>query len=712
MSENAVNKKKAIKNLLDRPENFVNRELSWLNFNLRVLKEAGIKTVPLLERLKFISIAASNLDEFFMVRVAGLWSQYENGINKKDPSGLSVYEQLMKISMYAHNQVKLQYSYFFSLIKELKAQNIHLRQLKTLSENSKDSLYEYFIDRVYPVLTPMAIDASRPFPFIASKSLNIAIELITPDKEDAIAVVQVPSVLPRIIPVDENPTTRTFILLEDLIMTHIAELFSGCKIIALTPFRITRNADLDLQEEEAEDLLVEVQKSLKKRRRGDTVRLELFKTDNLHIKKFLVKSLELEPTDVYELKGPLDLTCFMGFALNIKGFDHLLHPPFIPQIPQDFINVDDYIELLRNRDILLHHPFESFDTVVKLLQNAAEDPGVLAIKQTLYRVSGNSPIVAALARAAENGKQVTVLVELKARFDEENNIIWAKRLEAAGCHVIYGFVGLKTHAKIALIVRQESFGIKRYVHLGTGNYNDTTAKIYTDMGIISSNEELGSDASAFFNMLSGYAEPPIWNKLIVAPRDLRQKVYDLIDTEIAYAAAGEEAHIIVKINSLIDKDVILKLYEASNAGVKIELIVRGICGIRPGLAGVSENITVRSIIGRHLEHTRIICCANGGNEQIFLSSADWMNRNLNERVELMFPVDSPENKERIKKVLNLYLKDNTKSHVLQCNGVYRKLTQKTVDAQEFLYEEIKAIVQENKTVSLESRMQPVSHHGD
>lgn len=566
---------------LNKPEYFFNRELSWLKFNLRVLKEAAVKTTPLLERLKFVAITASNLDEFFMVRVAGLWDKWEDGINVRDASGLTVKEQLDEISASAHEQVKLQYKYMLSILKELEGNGVRICRVGKISDKGRNWLDEYYREVVYPVLTPMAVDASRPFPFLANKTLNLAVELINQDEEKSMGLVQVPSVLPRLVEV-EGEEKRTFVFLEDIIIENCADLFNGCQILDVAPFRLTRDSDLDVDEDDIDNLLKEVEKSLRKRKRGAAVRLELNKTANLRIKKFLSDNLDLSEQEIFEINGPLDATCFFKFA-GLPGMWPWLYEPFVPQRPLELPDDSDLFAAIRKKDILLHHPYESFDPVVKLVNDAASDPKVLAIKQTLYRVSGNSPIVAALARAAENGKQVTVLVELKARFDEENNIIWARRLEQAGCHVIYGLVGLKTHAKIILIVRKEADGIKRYVHLGTGNYNDNTAKLYTDMGIMTANDQFGSDASAFFNLLSGYSEPPLWNKLVMAPLGLRNKIYELIDNEIAQVKAGNKGHIIVKMNSLIDQQVIQKLYEASIGGVQIELIIRGICGLRAGV---------------------------------------------------------------------------------------------------------------------------------
>ncbi len=671
---------------LNKPEYFFNRELSWLKFNLRVLREAGVKTTPLLERLKFVAITASNLDEFFMVRVAGLWDQYENGINKRDAAGLTVKAQLEEISKAAHDQMKLLNKYLLSLVKELREEGIYICRVSELSEKGRRWLEAYYQEEIFPVLTPMAVDASRPFPFLANKTLNLAVELTNQEGEDSMGIVQVPSVLPRLLEVP-GEEKRSFVFLEDVINEHCSDLYSGCKILDVVPFRITRDADLEFDEDDIDNLLKEVEKSLRKRTRGASVRLEIYNKANSRIRKFLYDNLDITEQEVYEINGPLDATCFFKFA-SLPGMWPWLYEPFVPQRPLELPDDSDIFKVLRERDVLLHHPYESFDPVVKFVSDAANDPNVLAIKQTLYRVSGNSPIVAALARAAENGKQVTVLVELKARFDEENNIIWARRLEEAGCHVIYGLMGLKTHAKIILVVRKEADGIKRYVHLGTGNYNDNTAKLYTDMGLMTANDQFGSDASAFFNVLSGYSDPPVWNKLVMAPLGLRKKIYELIDNEISIVKKGGTGHIIAKMNSLIDYPVIQKLYEASMAGVKIDLIIRGICGLRAGMDGISDNITVRSIVGRQLEHSRIFWFQGGGKEQLFLSSADWMPRNLNDRVELFFPVETPAHIERIKKVLDLYLRDNVGAHMMQSNGTYRRVTNRLepVGAQSTLYE--------------------------
>ncbi len=693
---------------IDKPDHFINRELSWLKFNSRVMDEARQLDKPLFERLKFIAITSSNLDEFFMIRVAGLKSQLAGGVSKIDPAGMSVAEQLAAVSETVHELVKEEYKVLRALCAELEQHEISLLQVRQLSEKAKQWVEQYFRHNVYPVVTPLAVDASHPFPVLASRSLNLAV-LLTRDKdEEQLAVIQVPAILPRLVEVPAQGKKRGFVFLEDVICEYCRELFKGYRIKEVAPFRITRNADLMIEEDEAEDLLAEVEKSLRQRKRGAAVRLELARHSGKRIREFLIAGIEVNDGDVYEINGPLDATCFFKFAA-LAGYDHLRYEPLIPQIPACIRECEDFYALLKQRDVLLHHPYESFEPVVDFIRNAAEDPQVLAIKQTLYRVSGNSPIVRALAQAAENGKQVTVVVELKARFDEENNIQWARRLEEAGCHVIYGLVRLKTHAKIALVVRQEGSEIKRYVHMGTGNYNDATARIYADLSLFTANDRFGADASAFFNLLSGYSDPPVWNKLVVAPFDLRQKVEELIEREIAFAASGQGGRIIAKMNSLIDKGIMLKLYEAAAKGVKIDLIVRGICGIRPGIPGVGKNISIRSIVGRFLEHHRILYLENGGEPRVFLSSADWMTRNLNERVELLFPVEDDVAAARLKEMLELMLKDNCKSHHMKSDGHYRRPEKRSappLHSQEEFYRQARAAAL-IAPLSLQDRLQPL-----
>ncbi len=658
------------------PENYVNRELSWIEFDYRVLSEARDKSLPLFERLKFLSITASNLDEFYMVRVASLKDMVHAKYTKPDIAGMKPSEQLEKISERTHELVSLQYStYNRSLLPTLKQNG--LRVISNHEDlNGKEGIYadRYFEKNVYPVLTPMAVDSSRPFPLIRNKSLNIAALLQKKSGEEDLefAMVQVPSVLPRIVELPAgNEGERTVILLEQIIERNMESLFLNYNVINAHPFRIMRNADLTIDEEEAVDLLEEIQKQLKKRQWGEAIRLEVEEKMDKRLLKVLKRELCISSSDIFEIAGPLDLT-FLMKMYNLKGFDHLKVVSYIPQQVPELMNEEDIFSNIRKDDILLYHPYESFDPVVNFVKTAAGDPEVLAIKQTLYRVSGNSPIIAALAEAADNGKQVSVLVELKARFDEENNINWAKKLEKAGCHVIYGLVGLKTHSKITLVVRREEDGIRRYVHLGTGNYNDSTAKLYTDLGLMTCNTQIGEDATAVFNMLSGYSEPLHWNKLVVAPIWLRARFLKMIRRETNNALAGRPAHIIAKMNSLCDKEVIAALYEASCAGVKVELIIRGICCLKSGVPGLSENIAVHSIIGNFLEHARIFYFENDGSLELYLGSADWMPRNLDKRVEIMFPVEDEKSIRQILYVLNTELADNVKAHILKPDGTYEK----------------------------------------
>jgi polyphosphate kinase len=659
------------------PKYYINRELSWLEFNDRVLDEARDNTNPLLERIKFLAITSSNLDEFFMIRAASLNDQVKAGYNKADIAGLTPKQQLNRISVRTHVLVEKQYSTLNrSLIHLLGKSGINILSGSEVNDAQKEFLKEYFTNMVYPVLTPMAVDSSRPFPLILSKSLNIGILLKqrSGEKEHMFATVQVPSVIARIVelPGSSEKNGRYFIFLEDIIMMYLDTLFAGRKIICAHPYRITRNADLTIDEEEAVDLLLEIEKSLKKRNWGVAIRLEVDYLIDKRLLKILKNSLEIQQGDIYFIKGPLDLTFLIKMS-SFEGYEDIKYKPYEPQIPHELLGEKDMFRAIAKRDIFLHHPYDSFDPVVEFIEMASKDPNVLAIKQTLYRVSGNSPIVMALEEAAESGKQVMVLLEVKARFDEERNIQWAKKLEQAGCHVIYGLVGLKTHCKITLVVRNEESGIKRYVHLGTGNYNDITAKLYTDMGLFTTNEYFAADASAAFNMLSGDSEPPQWYKFEAAPVGLRKKLLSLIENERQNALAGEKAVIIAKMNSLVDQELIEALYSASSAGVEAKLIVRGICCLRPGIKGISENITVISIVGRFLEHSRINYFYNGGREDVFLSSADWMPRNLDGRVELLFPVEDSTIKEKIIDILEIQLMDTLKAKVLDCSGRYKKI---------------------------------------
>lgn len=658
------------------PKYYVNRELSWILFNHRVLNEARDKSIPLFERLKFLSITASNLDEFFMIRVASLKDMVHAGYEKKDIAGMTPSQQLAELNTAIHRLVDLQYStYNRSLLPQLSLKGLYvIRHHEQLSEEEAAYVDRYFQDNVYPVLTPMAVDSSRPFPLIRNKSLNIGamVHKKGSDGDLEFATVQVPSVLSRVVEVPSKEDTKKVILLEEIIERNIQKLFLNYDIVCAHPFRIMRNADLTIEEDEAADLLKEIEKQLKKRQWGEAIRLEVEEGIDARLLKIIKKELGIEEQNIYEIDGPLDLTVLMKLY-GLDGFSHLKATKFEPQQVPELPAGCDVFEEIRKGDILLHHPYQTFTPVVEFIRQAARDPEVLAIKQTLYRVSGNSPIIAALALAAENGKQVTVLVELKARFDEENNIVWARMLEKAGCHVIYGLVGLKTHSKITLVVRREEDGIRRYVHLGTGNYNDATAKLYTDIGMLTCSEVIGEDATAVFNMLSGYSEPLFWNKLSLAPLWLKEKFIYLIGREKKYAEEGKPAHIIAKMNSLCDRDIIEALYSASAAGVRIDLIVRGICCLRVGIPGVSENITVRSIVGNFLEHSRIFYFENDEHYEIYCGSADWMPRNLERRVEILFPVDRPELKEELLHILQNQLCDNVKASVLQPDGTYCKV---------------------------------------
>jgi polyphosphate kinase len=661
-------------------ERFTNRELSWLAFNKRVLSEAKDNHLPLMERLKFLSITASNLDEFFMVRVASLKDQVNAGYTKKDIAGMTSKEQIDAILKETHKFTTAQYNtYNRSFLPSLKKNGLKIvTEFEKLTEEQADYVDNYFQKEVFPVLTPMAVDSSRPFPLIRNRSLNIGALLMDKKKKGTIdfATVQVPSVLPRVvtIPTDGDNCT-TVILLEQIIEKNIQKLFLNYRVLCQAPFRVMRNADLSIDEDEAADLLIEIEKQLKKRQWGEAIRLEVEDNIDKRLLKTLRKEFNLSEDAIFKINGPLDLT-FLMKVYDIEGFDHLKEPKYIPQQPKMLDASRDLFEQIREHDILLHHPYETFDPVVNFVKKAASDPNVLAIKQTLYRVSSHSPIIASLAQAAENGKQVSVLVELKARFDEENNIVWAKKLEKAGCHVIYGLVGLKTHSKITLVVRKEEDEIRRYVHLGTGNYNDSTAKLYTDMGMFTSKTRYGEDATAVFNMLSGYSEPLVWNKLSLAPLWLRGKFLSLIEREKEHAKNGRPARIIAKMNSLCDPGIIEALYDASEAGVEIDLIVRGICCLRAGIKGLSEHIRVRSIVGTFLEHSRIFYFENNGNAEYYMGSADWMPRNLDKRVEILFPVEDPILQEEIYHILHMQLSDTKKAHLLMPDGHYVKVDQR------------------------------------
>lgn len=651
------------------PKFYNNRELSWLAFNERVLQEALNTKNPLLERLKFLAIFSSNLDEFFMVRVAGLLDQVDAGFNKpENKAGLTPKQQLEAISNKNRPLVDLEYKTLHDvIIPKLKKEGIQFLNIDQLSSKQLDELEQYFDEQIFPVLTPMAIDTHRPFPMLLNKTLNLAVVLKEMqeqalDEPYKVAIVQVPSLLKRFISLT-NDNEHTFILLEKVISHFIYKLFKGYEVVSTTEFRITRNADLTIHEEGARDLLKEIEKELKQRRWGNPVRLEI---RNNHfddwVMPYLIDQIDIHPKDVYFIDGPLDLTFLFSFYKELAPIkEHLVYQTLIPQPPRSLDHAEDLFVAASEKDIFLHHPYESFQTVIDFVTKAANDPDTLAIKQTLYRVSGDSPVIEALKTAAENGKQVTVLVELKARFDEENNVQWAKELDKAGCHVIYGMHLLKVHSKITLVVRRKHNKIERLVHLGTGNYNESTAKLYTDMGIITSNRKFGIDATNFFNYLSGFTEKPDFHHISVAPFNLKDEFITLVDQEIESHKQYGDGRIIAKMNSLTDKKVIIKLYEASQAGVKIDLIVRGICCLKPKIKGVSENIRVRSIVGRFLEHSRIYYFNHHGESKFFLSSADLMTRNMERRIEIMFPIYEGYIKQELTKVLSVLLTDNVNS---------------------------------------------------
>ncbi|CAB3393649.1 RNA degradosome polyphosphate kinase [Kyrpidia spormannii] len=678
----------------DNPAYYINRELSWLSFNERVLEEALDSSNPLFERLRFLAITSSNLDEFFMVRIAGLKEQIKTGSNVPDnKTKMSAMEQwdaalrrsrdFMRDQMHAWREV---------LVPLLEEAGISFIGAKQLNREQKAYISDLFDRMIYPVLTPMAVDASRPFPMLLNRSLNLAvlIESEDPEKEPYLfAFVQVPSVLPRFIKLPAEDGKLTYILLEEVIRMHLQDLFRGKHILSASPFRITRNADLTLNEDAAEDLLEEIEKELKKRKTADAVRIEVERDMHPYLREVLEEWEEVSPQEVFELEGPLDLTFLFRFV-NQDGFEAFRFVDYPPILPMDLRGEQDIFEAIRKRDILLYHPYESFEPVVHFVRQAAQDPQVLAIKQTLYRVGGDSPIVAALAEAAENGKQVTVLVELRARFDEEKNIVWAKKLEKAGCHVIYGLVGLKTHAKMILVVRREKDRLRRYVHLGTGNYNENTARLYTDFGLFTANELIGEDVSSIFNQLSGYSSLPELHHLRVAPWGLEEAFVEQIEEVIAHSTPEQPGRILAKMNALTDKEMIQALYRASCAGVQIDLIIRGICCLRPGIPGVSENIRVHSIVGRFLEHGRAYCFRAGRREKVWISSADWMTRNLERRVETLFPVLNPRLKRRVIGILETQLADNVKRRQLLSDGTYVRITpgeeEEPLNSQERLYE--------------------------
>jgi len=663
---------------------YLNRELSWLEFNARVLAEAENEQVPLLERLKFHAIVSSNLDEFFMVRVAGLKQQLTGDVGEIPPDGMTVNEALTAISSRVHQLAAQQMTSLEThLLPRLAEQGVVLVTPERLDATALAQLDERFHSEVFPILTPIAIDPGHPFPHLRNKSLNLGVMFMREGELEAgFGVVQVPMMLPRLLEVtgvktsDGHPAKHAFVLMEKLIGRHVGTIFPGVRLKGVYTFRVTRNFDLEIDEEEAEDLLQTIQQELRRRERGNAVRLEVAGEPTAASLAKLVKALKLDPErDVYRSSGVLNITDLLGLVPRDERRD-LRDEPYVPLAVPPLRDADDVFATIRESDVLLHHPYESFDSVVDLISRAADDPDVLAIKQTLYRAGGDSPIVKALARAAESGKQVTAIVELKARFDEESNIVWARTLEQSGVHVVYGLIGLKTHAKCLLIVRREKGKLRRYAHLSTGNYNPTTARFYTDISFLTARPGICEDASSLFNLLTGYSAPPKWNSLIVAPLGLHEAVLGLINRESEHARAGRPARITAKMNSLVDPDVIEALYRASQAGVQITLLVRGVCCLRPGVPKVSETIEVHALIDRFLEHGRIFSFANGGKDDVYITSADWMPRNFHRRVEVMVPIEDPVLRGRLQEILSTQASDNVKSWRLQSDGKYVRVVAK------------------------------------
>ncbi|MDW3860836.1 RNA degradosome polyphosphate kinase [Staphylococcus saprophyticus] len=674
---------------LNLPQYYNNRELSWLDFNYRVLQEAQDKNNPLLEQLNFISIFSSNLDEFFMVRVAGLQDQVKMGYDKpENKAQLTPKQQLVQIKLKNKEIVDLQYKRYNELIDDLKQYQVEIIKPEQLPDDLLPQLESEFKYGILPTLTPLGIDAYHPFPKLNNKSLNIFVDIDTEDDINS-AIVQIPSLISRFYSFNKGDK-QYIILIEDIITYFINDLFSGYTVLNTFTFRITRNADLTIHEDGAEDLLIEIERFLKERKRGTAVRLEVDGRQATHEDiVWIINQLDVHDNDVYFVDGPLDLTMLTDLVDHLSNkLKYLKYNKYVPQIPQSLGN-HNIFDLSLKRDIFFHHPYESFEPIVDFIREAAEDPNTIAIKQTLYRVSKDSPIINSLKNAAENGKQVTVLVELKARFDEENNVHWARMLEDAGCHVIYGMTHLKTHSKIALVVKRMNNKLTSFIHLGTGNYNDKTANIYTDMGLITTNAEIAEDAINFFNYLSGYSVKPEYNKLIVAPFDIRDVFLARIDNEIKSHRENGNGKIIMKMNSLTDKDIILKLFEASCAGVKVQLIIRGICCLKPGVPGISENIEVVSIVGRFLEHSRIYHFHNNGDDIIYLSSADAMTRNMIKRVEILFPVEDKNIAKRLLDYMNLQLSDNQKGRYQDELGQYHYIENNLspLNSQAFLMKE-------------------------
>ena len=655
---------------------FINRELSWLAFNDRVLAEARNASLPIHERIKFLSIVSSNLDEFFMVRVAGLKHQASGGIAELPADGMMPQEQLAAISERAHVMVTEQYRLWSKeLVPLLSANGLHILTREYLSAEQKNAARQAFQTQVFPALTPLAVDPGHPFPHLRNKSLNIAMVVRRGDRrrkkdatESSMAVVQVPSVLPRLVSMPATNGTA-FLLLEELISMHASDLFPGFAVEQSCAFRVTRNWDIDVDEEESIDLLASIQQELRRRDRGAAVRLEIDNAATPAIEAMLTSALKLSTSDVYRVEGPLQVSDLTAVS-DVDQRPENRVEAFVPSQPP-FMKEDSIFTAITQKDLLVHHPYESFDPVVRLLEEAADDPNVLAIKQTLYRTTGDSPIGRSLVRASENGKQVVVLVELKARLDEANNIAWARRMEDNGVHVVYGLIGLKTHCKVTLVVRREGNGIRRYVHIGTGNYNPATARIYTDVSLFTARPEIADDVTALFNLLTGYSTQPNWKRLAVAPNTLQTKVLEMIERETQKARKGEPARILGKMNALVDPVIIRALYAASQAGVEIDLLVRGICCLRPGVPGVSERIRVTSVVDRFLEHARVYAFGTGTATDVFISSADWMPRNFHRRVEVMAPVEDAALRLRLlDEVIGLGLKDNVKARQLQPDGSY------------------------------------------
>ncbi len=660
---------------LDDPSLYINRELSWLQFNRRVLEEGLDPSVPLLERIKFLAIFAANLDEFFMVRVGGLQQKVQAGIAVGSGADrMAPRDQLHAVSTTVRALFAEGYRCFREqLIPALEKEGIFLRTARDLNDEQRQHLTGVFQREIFPVLTPLAIDQGHPFPHLLNKSLNLAVLLKRPRNPDKLfAVVQVPAVLPRFVPLPAK-LGHALVPLEAVIRMHLPELFPGMELDHATVFRVTRNSEYEIDDDDVEDLLKAIEEEVRKRRRGFAVRLEIESDADTQVGNFLMQALDLDPADVHPTGDMLDLTGLFQIH-GIPGFPHLRDPQFVPQLVPEFVAAPNMFAAIRAKDILVHHPYESFSHVVDFIASAAVDERVLAIKQTLYRTSSDSPVVKALQLAADNGKQVTAVIELKARLDEERNILWARELEKSGVHVVFGFVGLKTHCKVALVVRREEDGIRRYVHLATGNYNPQTARVYTDLGFFTSNPEFCDDASALFNYLTGYCELPQWRKLIVAPSRMQAFMIEKLNQEAANQQAGKPARVIAKINGLLEPAIVQALYRASQAGVKIDLICRGICALRPQVPGISDNIHVYSIVDRFLEHSRIFYFQSAGDPQVYIGSADWMDRNLSRRVEVVFPVEAPELKKRlIDEVLALGLADNLKSRELLPDGSYRRV---------------------------------------